>query len=126
MTKDEVMIPIAEYNKLIIRETVAEAMKQHQESCSLIKTVNDLSHDIWGNGKPGIKEDVLLLKAASDKAELKPVISANSLLSRHLEKIIYIGLITLLSAVMAHFNGGKIPPNIQELLKETPEAKAEK
>lgn len=45
----------------------------------------------------------------------------DSLLSKHLDKLINIVLITLLSMLMAHLNGKKIPPNLEKMLESLPQ-----
>ena len=60
----DIKVPITEYTKHIVKEAVTEAMRQHQDTCPLIKTVADLSYDMWGDyDKVGIKERVRSLES---------------------------------------------------------------
>ena len=59
----DIQLPITEYTKHIVKEAVTEAMKQHQNTCPLVKIVSDLSEDMWGNGnKDGVKNKVRILQ----------------------------------------------------------------
>jgi len=59
----DIKVPITEYTKHIVKEAVTEAMKQHQDTCPLIKVVGDLSEDMWGVGnKDGVKNKVRILQ----------------------------------------------------------------
>ena len=58
----DIKVPITEYTQHIVKEAVTEAMKQHQDSCPLIKVVGNLSEDMWGiGGKDGVKNKVRIL-----------------------------------------------------------------
>jgi hypothetical protein len=58
-----IKVPITEYTQHIVKEAVTEAMKQHQDSCPLVKAVTDLSSDMWGtDSKDGVKNKVRILQ----------------------------------------------------------------
>ena len=59
---ENIKVPITEYTKHIVKEAVTEAMKQHQDNCPMVKTVDDLASDMWGDSsKDGVKDKVRIL-----------------------------------------------------------------